>query len=362
MKRRSFIKQATAVGASISLPFSSLSLPFSQKKSIGVALVGLGYYSRDLLGPAFSFTENCHLAGIVTGTPSKIPIWQEKYNIPDGNVYNYKNMHQAANNDAIDVFYIVLPNSMHAEYTILAANAGKHVWCEKPMAANPEECRRMIDACKSNNRQLTIGYRMQHEPNTQTVIGYGRSRPYGKIKTITTEAGFRGFSDKSHWKTQKAYAGGAMYDMGVYSLNGARYAAQAEPISVSARHETTRPQIFDEVDETTYFSLEFPGGITAECKTSFGHGWNKLRVECENGWYQLRPMQSYTGVRGETSDGSKLVKPIVNQQARQMDDDALAILNNTNPIVPGEEGLRDIEVLSAIYKSAANDSMKIQLG
>jgi glucose-fructose oxidoreductase len=363
MKRRIFLKNAGVLGTSLVLPIScnSRSRKQNSSRSIGVVLVGLGYYSRDLLGPAFSYTKHCHLAGIVTGSPEKITVWQKKYNIPDANVYNYENMHEIANNDSIDVVYIVLPNAMHAEYTIKAANAGKHVWCEKPMALNPEECEAMIKACKDNKRQLTIGYRMQHEPNTQTVVQYGKEKPYGKIEKIISEAGFRGFSDKSNWKTRKELGGGAMYDMGVYSINGARYAAQEEPIAVTARHEVERPEIFDEVDETTYFTLEFPNGATADCRTSFNNNWNLLRVDCENGWYQLSPMQAYTDVKGETSDGILLNTPIENQQAKQMDDDALAILNNAAPLVPGEEGLRDIKILKAIYESAASDGKRILL-
>jgi len=363
MKRRSFIRNTGALGASLFLPFTCTSKSTGQKSkdSIGVALVGLGYYSRGVLGPAFAYAKHCHLAGIVTGSPEKIPVWQQKYGIPDANVYNYDNMHQVASNDAIDVVYIVLPNGLHAEYTIKGAEAGKHVWCEKPMAVFPEECEAMIEACKKNKRQLTIGYRMQHEPNTQTVIQYAKDKPYGDIQKITAEAGFRGFSDKSHWKTQKELGGGAMYDMGVYPLNAARYAAQEEPLAVTARHEVERPEIFDEVDETTYFTLEFPGGAIAECRTSFNNNWNLLRVDCEKGWYQLKPMQAYNGVKGETSDGILLNKPIENQQAKQMDDDALAIVNNTPPLVPGEEGLRDVRIVRAIYESAANGSKRIDL-
>ncbi len=363
MKRREFLKNTSVAGAALSLPWHGIAGSAAQKETIGVALVGLGYYSTDLLAPALQLTKNVKLRGIVTGSPEKIPVWQERHDIPDANVYNYENMHQIANNDDIDVIYIVLPNSMHAEYSIIAANAGKHVWCEKPMAVNVAECQSIIDACKKNKRQLTIGYRMQHEPNTRTVIGYGKSKPYGKIKTITAEAAFRsGWKQtEDHWKMQKAYGGGAMYDMGVYPLNAARYAAQMEPIAVTARHETSRPEIFDEVDETTYFTLEFANGTIAECRTSFAHNWNLLNVDCENGWYKLQPMQAYSGVKGETSDGKQLNKFIENEQTTQMDDDAMAILENKAPIVPGEEGLRDIRILEAIYESAANGSKRVEL-
>lgn len=355
--RRIFMKKSGLLVLSGSLPFNFF-LP-QQKKKLGVALVGLGYYSRDLLAPALKLTEHCVLKGIVTGSPEKIPVWQKRYNIPDKNVYNYENMHTMSNNPDIDIVYIVLPNALHKEYTIVGANAGKHVWCEKPMAMNVQECREMINACQKNKVQLTIGYRMQHEPVTQTIIGWRKTKPYGDINTVLAEAGFyNSAGDPSHWKLHKELGGGAMMDMGVYPLNAARYMTGLEPVAVSARTEFTRPDLF-KADERTIFQLEFEEGITASCKTSFADSVNTLKVNCERGWYQLRPFQAYSGVTGITSDKQNLYAFSGNQQARQMDDDALAIINNQPPLVPGEEGMRDIKVVEAIFKSTAEGGKRV---
>jgi glucose-fructose oxidoreductase len=145
--------------------------------------------------------------------------------------------------------------------------------------------------------------------------------------------------------------GGVMGDMGVYPLNAARYSTGLEPIAVTARASTTRPEIYFEVEETMEFDLEFPEGATASCKASFGMGMNDLKVNCSKGWYSLSPFQAYSGIDGITSDGVKLNAQIPNEQAKQMDDDALAIMNSTPLIAPGEEGLRDIRVVEAIYQS-----------
>lgn len=354
--RRDLLKAMAALGVASQAPSLFASSP---KKPIGVALVGLGGYSRGQLAPALQLTEHCYLAGIVTGSPEKIPLWQERYQIPDGNVYNYDNMHQMANNPAIDVVYIVLPTGLHAKYSIIGANAGKHVWCEKPMAMNVAECEAIIAACKKNKVQLTIGYRMQHEPNTQRVIAMATEKPYGKIQTITAQAGYR-FSGNDHgWRSDPALGGGAMYDMGVYPLNAARYTSGEEPIALTARTESTRP-LYKDVDETTIFSLEFPSGAIANCETSYARSSNILRADCEKGWYELQPFQSYNGVRGRTSDGTLLDQHIANQQARQMDNDALAIINNSPVLVPGEDGLRDIRLVEAIFK-AAKEGGRIKL-
>ena len=324
-----------------------------KKDRLGVALVGLGYYSTDVLAPALQLTTQCRLAGVVSGTPAKLATWQQRYHLPDANLYNYGNFDSIANNPDIDVVYVVLPPSMHAEYSIRAAKAGKHVWCEKPMAPSVSDCEAMIKACRDNNVTLAIGYRMHHEPNTQRIIQFRREQKYGKVLSATAEAGYVD-PRKDHWKQKKAMGGGVMGDMGVYPLNALRYGTGLEPIAVTARASTMRPEIYTEVEETMAFELDFPGGVTGVGEASFGKRMGKLRVTNERGWYELAPFQSYSGVKGTTSDGIALDATVPNQQAKQMDDDAAAIMHGTPLLAPGEEGLKDTIVVEAIYRAAAS--------
>jgi predicted dehydrogenase len=149
---------------------------YREDSKLGIALVGLGNYAGGQLAPALLQTINCYLAGIVTGTPSKIPVWKEKYNIPDQNIYNYETFDSIKDNPDIDIVYVVLPNSMHAEYTIRAAKAGKHVICEKPMALNIEDCDKMIAACKQAGKSLSIGYRLHFEPYNLEMVRLGTKK------------------------------------------------------------------------------------------------------------------------------------------------------------------------------------------
>ncbi len=357
MNRKSFLKKSLVTGAGVSMAgdlFSNIIIP-QKKTKLGVALVGLGYYSTDLLAPALRLTQNCELKGIVSGTPSKIERWKQEHKLNDKNIYNYQSFDQIADNPDIDVVYVVLPPSMHAEYVIRAAKAGKHVWCEKPMAMTVTECQDMIDACNRNKVKLSIGYRMHHEANTQKVIQFRKQMKYGKVVSADAAAGY--FDGRTnHWKQIKKLGGGSMYDMGVYPLNAIRYSVGLEPIAVTAKQSTTRPEIYTEVDETMEFDLEFPGGAAAHGKTSFGMSMNDLAVKCEKGGWSLSPFQAYSGVQGKTSDGIILGASPLNQQAKQMDDDALSIKNNTNVLVPGEEGLKDIRVVEAIYRSVKANS------
>lgn len=349
--RRTFLKQITLGSAALATAGFPNILFKRKKERLGVALVGLGYYSTDLLAPALQLTQHCSLTGIVTGSPEKAERWQKQYKLSDKNIYNYDNFDNIADNPDIDVVYVVLPPALHRKFTLRAANAGKHVWCEKPMAMTVTECESMIKACNDNRVKLAIGYRMQHEPNTREIIGYGRNQTFGKIKLISVAAGyFDGRTD--HWKQNREMGGGAMFDMGVYPLNAVRYVTGEEPIAVMAQERTTRPDIYSRADETTLFQLEFPSGALANCATSLGMSMNYLYVTTERGWYKLEPFQSYSGIQGSVSDGKLLNQTIPNQQARQMDDDALAILNDTPLLVPGEEGMRDIKVVEAIHLSA----------
>jgi glucose-fructose oxidoreductase len=261
-------------------------------------------------------------------------------------------MEGIANNPDIDVVYIVLPTGLHSEYAIKAANTGKHVWCEKPMAKTAKECQAIIDACHSNKVKLSIGYRMQHEPNTQKIIEWSKTKPFGAINKVKAEVGWQIGNPPDTWRMDAELGGGLIYDVGVYCINALRYTTGIEPVSVTAQHKNTRPEIYKEVSETTIFDLDFPSGIRSNGKTTAAENVNILRADCEKGWYELSPFQAYRGVTGKASDGTLLNTYIENQQARQMDDDALAILQKKPVMVPGEEGLKDIVIVEAINKSA----------
>jgi len=359
--RREFLKQAGSALAASTVGFPSVLLP-NRDETLGVALCGLGSYATGQLAPGLQKTEHCELRGIVTGSPEKIPRWQRQYDIPDPNVYSYETLPDIANNDDLDVVYIVTPTGVHARDAIKAAKAGKHVWCEKPMAMDTEECRAIIDAADANGVQLTIGYRLQHEPNNRTVMRYAEEKPYGAVQTVETGAGYDGaHPDPDDWRRDAELGGGALYDMGVYPINAARYAAGTEPIAVTGRTWSEREEMYSEVPEFAEFTLEFPGGVVATGETSFGKSTNYLDVTYADGWCRLRPFQSYAGVQGRTSDGTRLRPSGRDQQARQMDDDARAIKNDEAPIVPGEEGLADIRIVNAIMESDRKDGARIEL-
>lgn len=321
------------------------------QKTLGVALVGLGKYSEQQLAPALMETKLCTLKGIVTGSPEKAKKWKEKYSLSDQNIYTYETFDSIKDNSEIDIVYVVLPNSMHAEFTIRAARAGKHVICEKPMAITPQECEQMIAACESAGRLLSIGYRLHFDPYNLAMVEYAKKKTFGEVKKVIADDGLD--IDPNVWRLDpKRAGGGPLMDVGIYCVQGAIYTIGANPLAVTAQEgRKTDLKRFKDVEQSMTWQMEFPGGVIAECRTSYAEELNLLRAEAEQGWFQLNPAYEYKGLKGETSNG-KFDFPKTNQQALQMDDFANCVLNNKKSKVPAEMGLRDVKILQAIYESA----------
>ncbi|MGB3150711.1 MAG: Gfo/Idh/MocA family oxidoreductase [Maribacter sp.] len=333
--------------------------PIQNQKKLGVALVGLGSYSSRQLAPSLLDTQLCFLAGIVTGTKAKEQTWKEKYNIPQKNIYNYENFDSIVNNSDIDIVYVVLPNSMHADFCIRAAKAGKHVICEKPMAVSVAECDAIIKACKEANVKLSVGYRMQSDPHTNEVKKYVREKTFGEVTFVSSDAAYISSGNPQQWRLNHALSGGgALMNMGVYSIQTSIYGTGQNPISVSAQEFSTRPEYFKDTDETITAQFEFSSGAVAHMMTSHNVSGNRLKVHGDKGWFELDPAHSYGPISGLTSKGDEIKFPHKIQQALQMDDFAKHILEGTPNVAPGEMGKRDMIIVEAIYKSIAQGGTK----
>ena len=353
LNRRRFLQNLSYGTGSLALaPCLTAFDVLAPSKKLGIALVGLGSYSTGQLAPALQQTKNCYLAGIVTGTPAKARERSSTYKIPNANIYDYDNFDTIVNNPSIDIVYVVLPIFMHKEFTIRAAEAGKHVICEKPMALNAGECREMIEGCKKANRLLSIGYRLHFEPHNMEVMRLGKNKVYGDITAVDAGNGYTwGSGSRDSWRLKKALAGGGgLMDMGIYAIQGARYSIGAEPLFVSAKEEKKRPELFKEVDETVTWELEFPNQVKAFGKSSYNANWSYLNVTAVMGKYQLSPAFGYRGIDGSSTAGPMNFSQI-NQQAAQLDNFALCVSTGNPTRIPGEEVLKDMKVTGAIYRS-----------
>lgn len=333
---------------------------------IGYAIVGLGYYATRQIMPNFAGCEHSRIVALVSGTPAKLDQYGAEYNIPKTHRYSYADYDRIRDNPDIDAVYVVLPNSMHAEYSIRAAKAGKHVMCEKPMAVSVAECQAMIAACRAAGKKLMIGYRSRFEPYNRLAIELARGGHVGPTRMITADHGFP--IKPNQWRLDKPLSGGgSMMDIGIYSLNAARYLSGEDPIEVSAVESTDKSDPrFKTVEDRISFLLRFPSGIQANCISSYSSAHNMYRVTGTEGWIDMEPATPYSGQamrirkNGEVAP-RVLPAPAKNQFAGQLDHLAECIINNTTPIVAGEEGLADLRVIEAIYRSAA-EGRSVKLG
>jgi predicted dehydrogenase len=327
-----------------------------------VAIMGLGSYGTRV-ADAIQACTKVKLVGAISGTPAKLTAWQSKYNIAEKNCYNYQSFDDIKNNPDIDAVYIITPNSLHKDQAIRVARAGKHVICEKPMALNAKEGSEMIAACAKANVKLLIGYRMHFEPKTLEVVRMRKEGEMGKILFFQGLSGFR-IGDPTQWRLNKALSGGgALMDIGIYSINGARYMVGEEPEWVTAQETKTDKEKFKEgVDETIQFQLGFPSGAVASCLSTYSmNGLDKFYLNGEKGFAELQPSTGYGPIKGRTHKG-ELTQPHVTHQTVQMDEMASIILEGKQPIVPvdGEEGLKDLKIIDAIY-AAAKSGKKVNL-
>lgn len=345
-------------GVGIGLAMAGAPRAFAQNRKIGYAIVGLGSYATRQIMPNFAGCDSARLVALVSGTPAKLEQYGSQYNIPKTHRYSYANFDSIRDNPDIDAVYVVLPNNMHAEYSIRAAQAGKHVMCEKPMAISVAECQAMIAASRKAGKKLMIGYRSRFEPYNRLAIDLARSGHVGPTRLITAEHGFP--AQPGIWRLDRPMSGGgSLMDIGIYSLNAARYLTGEEPVELSAVESTDRTDPrFKTVEDRINFMLRFPSGVIANCVSSYSSSHNSYRVIGTQGYIDMEPATPYQGqsmtIRKDGVSAPRVLPaPPKNQFAGQLDHLAECIIGNRTPIVAGEEGLADMRVIEAIYRSAA---------
>jgi glucose-fructose oxidoreductase len=355
------------LAAASSALLSSGAARATPERPLGYAIVGLGSYGLGVIIPQFANCAHSRLAAVVSGDSAKAHRVAAEHGLPERSIYSYESFDQIRDNPDVDIVYVCLPNSMHAEYVIRAARAGKHVMCEKPMAVSAAECVKMIAACKTANRKLMIGYRCHFEPFNLEAMRLARSGAAGKIRYVRSEHGFIQ-RDPEKWRLKRALAGGgSLMDMGVYSLQAARYMTGEEPVAVQALESTDRTDPrFHEVEDQIDWQLLFPSGAVAACKSMYSANQNHIIAMGDKGRIELEPATRYdgnhmwTGRDGREHEITPPPGPGKTQFAGQLDHLAECIATGREPIVSGEEGLRDMRIVEAIYRSA-REGRRIQL-
>ena len=362
LDRRTFSRLAgmTSLSPLLSsvLPGRSASAQEPAEGRTGWCMVGLGRISMDHFMPGIKQGKKGRIIALVSGHRDKAEKQAAMYSVPSNAIYSYENYDAIRDNKEIDAVYIALPNSMHAEYTIRAAKAGKHVLCEKPMATSVADCKAMIDACKSAGKKLMIAYRCQYEPLHLKAIEMIRNGALGTVQAIEANFGFN--IQPGEWRLNRKLAGGGpLMDVGIYALNACRYLTGEEPQEISAYASTIdHDGRFNEVEENVSWTMKFPSGIVAACNTTYGANMDGFyRVHGSKGMLEVSSAFSYEGVR-LTSEiaGQKNEEAPPTADPAQFTTEAEyfadCITQNKEPKSDGEEGLRDMELMSRIYQSA----------
>lgn len=348
---------------------SDMPVQLGQDGRLGIAIVGLGRLSLEEILPALGSSKRCKVTALVSGDRDKAKRVAAMYDVPESSIYDYQTFDQLRDNPHVHAVYIVLPNALHREFTVRAAQAGKHVLCEKPMATSVADCQAMIDACTAANRLLMIAYRIQYEPLNRQVMAWVRGESVlGKIKLIDMANCQNQSKDNvRQWRHVKALAGGgALPDIGLYCLNTARFLLGEEPVEVSASQYSSEGDArFDEVEEAMLWHMRFPSGVRVQCTCSYATFTSKrYRVLGDKGWADMDPAFAYQGLQLKRSriaeDTDAFVAPGIeqistkakNQFALEMDHFAECVATNKKPWTPGEEGMQDQRIMEAIYESA----------
>jgi predicted dehydrogenase len=354
LTRREFGKLAATAAAAGMLPQAK-----AEEKPIGWCIVALGRISMQHFMPGMLQSKTGRIVALVSGHRPKAEQQAAQYGVPDSAIYDYENYDRIAENKSIDAVYIALPNGMHAEYTIRAAKAGKHVLCEKPMATSVADCQAMIDACHAAKRKLMIAYRCQYEPVNLKAIALIRSGAIGSVQAFESANGFN--IGKGEWRlTRKLGGGGPLMDVGIYSLNASRYLTGEEPGDIQANASVIdHDGRFTEVEENVGWTMRFPSGIVASCNTSYGSDMDGFyRVHGSKGMIELSPAFGYEGIHlraqmwGQPAIDMPSPQLGYEQFTVQADYFANCIRNDREPKSDGEEGLRDMTYMKQIYKAA----------
>ena len=356
MNRRDFSRLSALALAATRLPAQSI----TATKPIGYAAIGLGSIS-DIFMRACAKSQQAKVTALVTGhADTKGAKYAAMYGIPKSSIYTYETFDRIRDNKDVDAVYVGLPNSMHKEYTVRAAQAGKHVLCEKPMAVSSAECREMIAACRQANVKLMIAYRCHYDPTHLETLRLIQSGAIGQIQSFEGAFGFNA-PTKNFWRLDRKLAGGgSLMDVGIYPLNAMRLFSGEEPASFTAITSTRDKTSgrFSSMEETLNWTMKFPSGITASLASTYGADMaGFVRINGDKATLEIAPAFSYVGTHLKSLNSripADTTSPNEETFHFQLEAEHLVqcIRTNTQPKTPGEEGLADLIAMESIYQAA----------
>jgi predicted dehydrogenase len=331
-------------------------------KRVGYAVVGLGSISQVAVLPAFAHSRKARLVAVVSGDQQKATATAAKFK--SSHAYTYTDFSTCLRNPEVDAVYIATPPGEHEKYAVAAAKAGKHVLCEKPLAASVQQARNMVEACRRNHVQFMTAYRKYFEPSSVLLKKMITRGDLGRIDIIhTLFAELRPFGDSSPaWLfSKKLCGGGPLTDLGVYSVNTCRWLVDEDPVAAEAVSWVRDRRRYKEVEEGVAFRLDFPSGLLLQGTAAYSAAFSSfVHVHGEKGWAALSPAFAFEEERRLTGKVGgtwfeKTFKPI-DEFVLELDYFATCIREGRQPEPDGEQGLRDIIIIDAIYQAVKKRS------
>jgi predicted dehydrogenase len=332
-------------------------------KPIGYAVVGLGSIAEGSVLPAFrNSNKKSKLVALVSHDKSRAQQLGTKFGVK--HCYTYENYDQCLDQPGVDAVFIASVNGAHAEQTVRAAGAGKHVLCEKPMATSVEDCRRMVEACRTNRVRLMIAYRKYFEPGSVALKKLVTSGKLGRLRHIFSS--YTEIVDPGKAKTwqlnRKLAGGGSLMDIGIYCVNTMRWIAGSTPMDATAYRWTDDTKRFREVEDSIAFRLTHPDGLVCQGTSSYSSiAASFVQVHGDQGWAALNPAFAF---EEERRLFGKIRGRWFEQKFKVIDEFALelnafteSIHRGSDPEPDGAEGLRDMATIEAIYRSAQENRM-----
>lgn len=334
----------------------------SANEPIGYAVVGLGWISQVAVLPAFANARSTsRLSALVSGDEDKRRRLARRYDLPDSATYDYADYEACLERDDVDAVYIAVPNHLHRDYTVRAADRGVHVLVEKPMAVTVEEATAMIDACRRNDVRLMVAYRLHLDPATLYAIERVEAGAIGATRIFSSTLSQQVAEDDVRL-VHPDRGGGPLYDIGIYCINAARYLFRAEPEAVWATRVARAEARFEQVAEAITCVLRFPDQRLASFTCSFGaHAVAVLDVVGDDGVLHMRNAYPFRGDRSiriaTDRGGEERTFPATDQFGAQLQYFSGCVLRGREPEPDGEEGLVDVAIIRAFYESLERGEM-----
>ena len=324
---------------------------------LGYAVIGLGSISEVAVLPAFRHSKKSRLVALVSHDLKRASQLAKRFGVK--NCYSYDDYDRSLNQPDVDAVFIASVNGAHAEQTVRAAAAGKHVLCEKPMANSVADCRRMVDACRQNRVRLMIAYRKYFEPGSVALKKLVSSGKLGRLRHIfSTYTEIVDPVKAKNWQLNPQVAGGgSLMDIGIYCVNNMRWLAGSSPLDATAAAWTDDPQRFSGVEDSIAFRLTHPGGLVCQGTSSYSaQAASFVQVHGDKGWAALNPAFAFEEERrlfGKIQGRWFEQKfKVIDEFVLELDGFAECVRRGRDPGPDGLEGLRDIATVEAIYRSA----------